>query len=43
MQLVYADFSDFNSFQGSLSDFIKSDIYKHRLDILESVGREPQP
>ncbi len=40
MHLVYADYSDFCSFEGSLADFVKSDIYQHRLEILEAVGRE---
>lgn len=43
MQLVYAEYDDFASFQGSLSDFIHSDIYQHRLHILDNVGRERVP
>lgn len=40
MQLVYAEYADFNSFEGTLADFVKSEIYRSRLEILDSVGRD---
>lgn len=40
MRLVYAEYTDFNSFEGSLADFVQSNIYKNRLEILLSVAKE---
>ena len=34
MQLVCAEYGDFNGFEGGLTDFVKSDVYRHRLQLL---------
>jgi len=39
MRLVCAEYADFNGFEGGLMDFVKSDIYRHRVYLLEEVGR----